>query len=363
MIVDSHAHAFPAMGGRSGHRTRREHMRYVQHTMMTHHQPVRKVRDNSIVNRQTLYDGTDTALDALSDVEFRGGRYGRFVWTAEEDDHYIQYLPPSLARLDAPPEMMAAQMDYVGVDKAVLQTGHLYGRINRYLADAVRKFPDRFWGLTLVDEWRADDPGQIRALDHGIRTLRLHGLWFNSGSLRMHRRSEQLDDAIFDPFWDHVRDLGIPVYWHVSPAIPGPDEYLTELAAFGRWAMRFPEIPVVFTHGLPLSRFMGEDGVISIPEHAWASLEGPNVVVELLLPIFQGAIWEYPFEDGHPIIREYYERLGPDRLAWGSDMPNVERHCTYKQSLDYLRLYCDFIPSEDMEKILGGNVERMFSPE
>ena len=38
-------------------------------------------------------------------------------------------------------------------------------------------------------------------------------------------------------------------------------------------------------------------------------------------------------------IREYYERLGGlARLAWGSDMPNVELALlTYRQSLDYLR--------------------------
>ena len=41
-------------------------------------------------------------------------------------------------------------------------------------------------------------------------------------------------------------------------------------------------------------------------------------------------------------------------------MPNVERHCTYKQSLDYLRLHCDFIPAEDRAKICGGNVARLF---
>ncbi len=54
--------------------------------------------------------------------------------------------------------------------------------------------------------------------------------------------------------------------------------------------------------------------------------------------------------------------VGPEipRYAWASDMPNVERHCTYKQSLDYLRLYCDFIPPGDMAKICGDNLARLF---
>ncbi len=71
MIVDSHAHAFPPMGGASGHRSVRDHMRYVQHTMMTHHQPVRRLDDNSVVADQTLYDGRDVSLDAMFEVGFR----------------------------------------------------------------------------------------------------------------------------------------------------------------------------------------------------------------------------------------------------------------------------------------------------
>ena len=54
MIVDSHAHVFPPMGGSSGHSTARQHMRYVQHMLMFHHQPVRRLDDDSIVTGQTL---------------------------------------------------------------------------------------------------------------------------------------------------------------------------------------------------------------------------------------------------------------------------------------------------------------------
>ena len=102
------------------------------------------------------------------------------------------------------------------------------------------------------------------------------------------------------------------------------------------------------------------NGRIEVPEEAWAPLEASNIIVEVLIPIFQGAIWEYPYAEARPIIREYYRRLGPDKLAWGSDMPNVERHCTYRQSLDYLRNHCDFITSDEMDKICGGNVARLF---
>ena len=361
MIVDAHGHAFPPMGGPSGFPSAREHMRYVQHGMMFHHQPFRRADDGSRYEAPNpLYDGKDMMLDGLTDVSFRGGGYGRFAWTVDEVDYTIQYLPPTLTDLNAPPELMVAQMDFIGVDKAVLHNGHSYGRLNEYLSDCVKKFPERFWALALVDEWRADDPSEIDSLDHAIKELGLHALWFQSGNLRIHKRPEMVDDLVFYPFWDRVREMGIPVFWFVTPSIPGREPYMEELAAFDRWNQRYSDIQVMFTHGLPMFRFM-EGGKISVPEEAWKVLEAPNLIIELLIPIFQGAVWDYPYVEAQPIIREYYQRFGADKLAWGSDMPNVERSCTYKQCLDYLRLYSDFIPPADMDKICGDNVARLLA--
>ena len=348
------------MGGPAGHRTTREHQRHVQHMIKLHHQPVRRVEDNAVLSRQTLYDGHDLTLDGLTEVSFRGGGYGRFFWNVDGADHYRQYLPPTLTNLSAPAELMVVQMDYAGVDRAVLQTGHSYGRLNRFLADAVARFPERLWALAMVDEWRADQPSQIAALEYAINDLGLHGLWFDSGNVRLFGRTEPLDDPIFYPFWDRVRDMGIPVYWNVNAAGPGPEPYLAELAAFDRWLGRYPEVSVVCPHGVPLFRFMDKAGSVSIPPQVWKPFAAPNVIVEVLIPIFQGAIWEYPYVEARPVVREYYERLGPDKLVWGSDMPNVERHCTYKQSLDYLRLHCDFIPADHMAKICGDNLAGLF---
>ena len=251
-------------------------------------------------------------------------------------------------------------MDFVGVDRAVLQTGHVYGRLNRYLSEAVHRFPDRLWGLAMVDEWLVDSPGQRSSLDRAVGELGLHGLWFQTGNLHLHGRGESFDDTAFGAFWSHVADLGIPVYLNLAGAPPGREAYLAELAAFARWRERYPRIPLVLPHGISLFRFM-DDGRVRIPREVWKVYEESEALVEILLPIFQGAVWEYPYVEARPVVREYYERLGPDRLAWGSDMPNVERNCTYKQSLDYLRVHCDFIPPAEMDKICGENVAALFA--
>ncbi len=71
--------------------------------------------------------------------------------------------------------------------------------------------------------------------------------------------------------------------------------------------------------------------------------------IEVLYPISWGRAHEYPYAELRPVLRGLYRQAGAHRLVWGSDMPNVERNCTYRQLLDYLRRYCDFIPPSDMD--------------
>jgi hypothetical protein len=42
-------------------------------------------------------------------------------------------------------------------------------------------------------------------------------------------------------------------------------------------------------------------------------------------------------------------------------MPNVERNCTYRQSLEYLpRILGGVVSASDLDLILGGNLARLF---
>ena len=71
------------------------------------------------------------------------------------------------------------------------------------------------------------------------------------------------------------------------------------------------------------------------------------------------SVWDYPMLQIRPALEQMVERIGADRIIWGTDIPIVMLHWTYRQSLDYIRSYCDFIPDEDMELILGGNMARL----
>ena len=58
------------------------------------------------------------------------------------------------------------------------------------------------------------------------------------------------------------------------------------------------------------------------------------------------------------------ERLGPERIIWGTDVPILMRYTTYRQSLDQIRLYCqDLLGEEDMACVLGRNMARLMGLE
>ena len=360
MIVDSHLHIFPRMGGAAGHHSREEHMKFIQREISLHHLPVRRESDATIADiEQSLLDGQGYTINNLTNVSFRGGQFGRFMWTHEGENYYKQYLPSHMTDLSAPVEQLVAQMNHAGIDKAVLHTGHTYGRLNRLISGAIRRFPDRLWGMALVDEWRINQKTQLEALDYALETLRLSGLWFDTRNIYFKGGQYGINHPANAPFFEHVRAKGIPIFWNCPSPEPTKGSYLKTIEELGIWLSHYPEIPCVLTNGFPFDYFTDATGV-NFPNEFWETMDAPNLLVELCFPIIVGGRLEYPYHALWPIVQQFYQKLGAKKLVWGSDMPNVERFCTYRQCLDYLRVYCDFIPKDDMALICGDNLIALF---
>jgi len=355
-VVDSHVHIFPHLGGASGFNSEAEHRQFLQLYMATHGEPVRRLSDHAMVREQTLHDGRLDSPSSLQAVNFRVGRFGRFEWTARDTDLYLQYFPPSLQVLESPPEFMLQQMARAGVDRAVLQNARPYGRLDDYFADAVRAYPDKFVGLADVDEANAHTDAQIARLRRAVNELGLRGVYYANRALIATSYAHMFDDPIFDPFWEEVRSLGIPVFWEIfgAPDPNNPDHLLREIERLNRWAERWPSIHGVWTHGIT------PELLERMPAPLEALLGREQFMVEILYPIYWARTHEYPFPELRPALEILYQRVGGERLIWGSDMPNVERNATYRQSLEYLRLLAaDWLPSADLDRILGLNVLRL----
>ena len=361
MIVDGHAYCFPGLGNANGFPSAREHLRYLQREMADHHQPVWRLSDRAPGDNGMLADPADRTLAGLREVDFRVGGHGRFVWTVEGEEYAKQYLPPYLADLAHSPEMLAAQMDYAGIDRAVLHTDHVMGRLTDYLADCVRRHPTRLLALANLAEWEIERDSE-RAMAEVSRAygLGLHGYQFIVTSRYRHGITTSWDGPGLRAFWDHVARLGKPVFFTLTPwPQPTVEGYLGQLRTWQGWLERYPEVPAVLTHGFPW-RLFREGRRLRLPDRLFEPFRAPTATLQLLFHISLGNVWDYPYTELRTAIAQLVDALGSDRLMWGTDMPNVERFCTYRQTLETFTVHCrGLITDGDIENIVGGTAARL----
>ena len=346
MIIDTHMHIFPYLGGKSGWASAEEHVAFWQAVIY------------GFARGKASHGGGVGGFQP--DINFKVGKMGRFEWTEEGQDYYFQFMPPSMQEQTAPPEFVLAQMDLAGVDMVVLHNAKAYGKLNDFFGKAVERYPDKFIGLLEIDELCADQDGELARLRYAVKTLGLSGIYYEADRFYSPSGAGLFFDRRFDRFWREIGDLRIPVYWSLLSPRLSADVYLQRMRDFGTWAEKFPHIPSVMVMGMMALPFRQTDGAIKLPRELFDISKRTNLYHELTYPIQVGPLgWDYPFIESRELIRQQYEELGPERLVWGSDMPNVERNCTYRQSLTYLKDYCDFISSTDMEQILGRNAMKL----
>lgn len=360
-IIDGHAHIFPPLAKACGLPDAETHLLYQQRAMHTHgNQPVRRLRDDAIIEARDLWDPNDPSeTGRATDIDFRVGAMGRFEWSKDGEEYYVQFLPPSLQDMHCRPEALIAQMDYAGIQTAVLQNDHIYGDLAEYFATARARFPNRFIGLANVDEAFAYRDEQIERLYRSVGELDMQGLYYTLSGFFRNGYSQYFSAPAYYPFWDAVQALDIPVFWVFLGDSPAGG-FKEEMGLFRRWLERYPQIPSVLVHGVPTTLFADDEGRLTLPDYMAEIMRGFPVYSEVLYPIAWGGKTDYPFARAQDHIRQLCDLVGPDRLVWGSDMPNVERYCTYRQSRSYLD-YCDFLDDDNRQKILGGNLGALFA--
>jgi predicted TIM-barrel fold metal-dependent hydrolase len=359
MIIDTHVHTFPPLEGPSGRQTVAEHMALMQRTNYGAINRPRRQKDDSLIHENTLWNGTDPGPDGLAAVNFRTGRFGRLEWTLDGGDVYLQWFAPSLQKLESPPEYMIVEMDYAGVDVGVLQNTHCYGRLDDYFADSVRRYPGRFIGTVQVLEPWAHTDEQLAVLERGTTKLGLRGLFYQTLGFWLNGYRDRADDDKYRPFWDAVERLGLVLFWDTGGGPQASAEgYVDLLRQLLRVLDRNPRIPVILPMAWPIGYF-GRGGRYELPDIARTAGAHPQVYSELTYPIIWGGAWEYPYVEARPYIQQLCEWFGPEKLLWGSDMPNVERFCTYRQCYQFLT-HLDFLTRAEQQLILGDTAARLF---
>ncbi len=362
-IVDCHGHIFPPLAEACGFASAAEHLLYLQWGMHTHrNQPVLRSRDGTVVTEHHLWNPDDPSeTGRVQGLNFRVDGNGRMAWDMDGEKYHIQYLSPATQDLESPAETIIAQMDYVGIDTMVLQNEHMYGNSAGIFGSAIARYPGRFIGLAQVEEGFAWQDREIERLEHQVTRDGMSGLYFTLAGFMRSGWRETYAARSFDDFWKTVERLDLPVFW-VHPGETPWGSYLEEMDRFAGWLERFPLIRSVMVHGWPTALFADGSGRIEWPGVVQRIQDEFQVFTEVLYPISWGRRHAYPYEIAVNHVRQFHDRFGADPLIWGSDMPNVERYCTYRQSLDYVRLYSDFLSESERAAVFGGNCLSLFTP-
>lgn len=360
MIIDCHAHVFENWAGPCGHESREEHWKYMQKALTHTNAKTRRARDGAPANTSALSRvGEKTWAGLRDDVNFRVGRFGRLEFTVDEEDYYIQYMPVGMQQIEAPPELLLAQMSYIGVDHCVLQAAMIYGLMNNYHAFCQHQYPTKFTGLFQVDEAMANTPRWMKEFDRARNELKLGGLYYQLDTFSRYGCQWHFDDPRLDEFWESVASVHIPVFLDATP-VPDYDDrsYIANMGRLDTLLARFPSMRWSVIMAPPV-KYFAKNGKWEFPEEVARAYGRENLLLEICYPITMGGVWDYPYKEAQVLIKDLRDRYGAHKLVWGSDMPNVERFCTYRQCLDYVLKYCDFLTAKEKDLVLGGNAAEL----
>ena len=215
------------------------------------------------------------------------------------------------------------EMDRAGVERAVVSTVDEFIAVsnregNDEVLRAVRAHPDRLKGLSAVNPWfREKGVSELsRCLEAGLSGLKLNS----------HLQGFVLSDPLVHPLVATCRSFGVPLYAHTGTPVVAEPFQLAELAR------AFPDVPMVLGH-MGYTDFWYD----AVP----AALQSQNIYLETSLIDIMN-------------IRTAIEKVGPDRILFGSDFPESDL------SLEVEKMSMVEMTAEARARIMGENAARLW---
>ena len=232
-----------------------------------------------------------------------------------------------------------------GVGRVVLIQHSLYHLFdNSYLVDAVRRHPQRFRIVGMIDD-QAAQPGTAmkKLLPLGVTGFRI------TPFIRKDQPEQWLDVPGMHDMWQTGAETKQAMCCLINPEqLPGVDAMCE----------RYPDTPVVIDHFARI----GVDGQMRDEQikllTRLARHQQTSVKISAYYALGQK---KPPHLELIPMIRRLYDTFGPQRLMWASDAPyQVQGDNNYKASISLVRDHLDFASAEDRQWLLRKTAERVF---
>lgn len=276
---------------------------------------------------------------------------------ASEGDRPVRILPPYAPETAYTPEMLIANMDWAGVEKAVLLQGSFYGGLNDYVAQAIRHYPGRLAGFAYLDPWMAgwkERLAQIIAWNAfaGIKLECSEG----TGFCGIYPQA-WLDDKDLDWLWSELQRHRFMLVLDLGAV--GSRSYQT--GAVHRIAEVYPGLHIVIAH---LGQLKPEVEANPQAMKLWEKQISLGLLSNIwfdcaALPAYLPDE-DYPYPTAGKYIRMAIEKVGPAKVMWGTDQPGLLSLASLPELVKMARYHTAFLPPEHQRMVLRENAQRLF---
>ena len=283
----------------------------------------------------------------------RGLGYGRIAVGDEE----TQLLPPYNETTVFTPEMLLANMDWAGVDRAVLLQGPFYGECNSYVLEALGRYPDRLVGAAYFDPWGPNNRQEFETIigSWGFQVVKLEcseptGLC----GLHLNARLNMPDIAWL---WNELEHRELVLTLDLGGI--GSRSYQT--GAVRAIAEGHPDLRIVIAHlGQPNPSAEAEAERWSLWQEQIDLGQLPNVWFDTAaLPAYLPDE-DFPYPTAERYLHLALERIEPSKILWGTDLPGLLRHLNYPQLVKLAKLHTQSLSPNEQAMILGENAMRVY---
>lgn len=278
--------------------------------------------------------------------------HGYAVW---DDGEIIKLIPDGWGDDNFLVEKYLPIMDKEGIDKAVILQGTLNGYQNYYTYQVVKRYPDRFIGAFAVDPFADRAMTIVRRYvdDLGFRAIKfeisqgggLHG-FHQPFRLDINNRVSQIFHYL----------AGYPGFV-VTVDYGAADQTSYQPEAIVNLARRYPHLDFVVCH---LS-FPDADQPHQLANvlDQFAPLANISVDISAIQDILGEGRTDFPYPRSQWAVRLAKEKLGAQRIIWGSDAPWSATFNSYHQLVTWLAHTDIFNPAE-LADVMANNAERVY---
>lgn len=269
----------------------------------------------------------------------------------------FQLIPPFRPQTAFEPDVLVAHLDFAGVDRAVLLQGPFYGDVNDYVIAAVRKYPERLTGAFFFDPWE----DAARETFDAVPDLSAFGaVKIECVGLCDLHPGAALDDPDLAWLWQTLEERGRVLVFDLGA--PGSPSYQT--AAVRGIAEHHPSLKIIIAHlAQPKPEIEADPQRMALWDEQIELGQLPNIWFDnAALPGYYPDE-AYPFPTAARYLQTAIERIGPEKVMWGTDMPGLLLQATYPQLVSMAHLHTRFLSPAQQELFFWRNAQSVYDLE